>query len=100
MAMEKFITTTRLPWKGHSTTRTSTVWTNTGSTTKVPATTSSGNLVNDTKEGFGRLKLSNGELFEGEFRKDRIEGNGKFYTASGDIICGLWKDSKLVKVLD
>jgi hypothetical protein len=39
-------------------------------------------------------------VFEGEFRMDRIEGNGKFYTLSGDIITGLWKDSKLIKTFE
>ena len=55
--------------------------------------------MTDTKEGLGKLKLSNGEIFEGEFRHDMIEGKGKFFTVSGEIISGIWKESKLLTLL-
>jgi hypothetical protein len=45
------------------------------------------------------LKLSNGEIFEGEFKKDKIEGVGYFISMSGSKINGIWKDSKLIKLI-
>jgi hypothetical protein len=36
-------------------------------------------LVKDTKEGRGKIKLTNGEFFEGDFHNDRIQGFGKFF---------------------
>lgn len=40
-------------------------------------------MVADLKEGFGRLKLSNGELYEGEWKNDRVDGRGRFITIRG-----------------
>jgi hypothetical protein len=51
------------------------------------------------KQGKGRLKLSNGEIFEGEFKKDKIEGVGYFISMNGNKINGIWKDSKLIKLI-
>lgn len=42
-----------------------------------------GMLMKDTKEGRGKIKLSNGEEFEGDFSKDRIQGFGKYCTMHG-----------------
>ncbi len=42
-----------------------------------------GMLMHDTKEGRGRIRLSNGELFEGDFHNDRIQGFGKFHSQAG-----------------
>ena len=50
-----------------------------------------GEFSTDAKQGFGTIKLTNGEVFEGEFDKDVIEGRGKFYTLDGEIISGVWK---------
>jgi hypothetical protein len=58
----------------------------------------SGSLVTDTKEGFGKLRLSNGEVFEGEFKYDKIDGKGRFYTLGGGVVSGLWKENKLVSL--
>ena len=52
----------------------------------------------DAKQGFGTIKLTNGEIFEGEFDKDVIEGRGKFYALNGKIINGVWKENKLVEI--
>ena len=59
----------------------------------------SGELAKDSKEGRGRIKLSNGEVFEGDFQQDKIQGVGKFYSQDGKVIEGNWRDSKLVKVI-
>ena len=82
-----------------STTKTSTNSLSIGCIMKVQILLIKGNLVTDTKEGLGKLKLSNGEIFEGEFRHDMIEGKGKFFTVSGEIISGIWKESKLLTLL-
>ena len=56
-------------------------------------------LSKDTKEGRGRIKLSNGEVFEGDFHEDKIQGFGKFHSLDGTVIEGMWRDSKLIKVI-
>ena len=58
-----------------------------------------GNLIRDTKEGRGRILLTNGEVFEGDFYKDRIQGFGKFLRMDGLLIEGIWRDSRLVKII-
>ena len=57
-------------------------------------------LARDTKEGRGKIQLSNGETFEGDFQSDRIQGCGKFTKLDGVVIEGIWRDSRLVKVLN
>lgn len=36
-------------------------------------------------------------MFEGEFRDDKMDGEGKFTTRDGKVIHGFWKNSKLVQ---
>ena len=55
-----------------------------------------GNLVSDSKQGFGLIKFSSGEVFEGEFVNDKMEGKGKFHKKDGTIINGLWRGSKFI----
>jgi hypothetical protein len=59
-----------------------------------------GMLAKDTKEGRGRIQLSNGETFEGDFHNDRIQGFGKFTKLDGVVIEGIWRDSRLIKVMN
>lgn len=59
-----------------------------------------GMLVRDTKEGRGKIKLSNGEFFEGDFHNDRIQGFGKFTTRENKVIEGIWRESKLIKIIN
>lgn len=42
-----------------------------------------GDLVCDSKEGEGKLVLSNDEYYEGQFRNDKVDGRGKFVTKAG-----------------
>ena len=58
-----------------------------------------GSLVSDSKEGFGKIVLGNGEHYEGYFSSDRLNGEGKFTRKDGEVIQGIWKDSVLEKVL-
>lgn len=44
------------------------------------------------------MKLSNGELYEGEWKCDRVDGRGRFITIHGEIINGLWRENKIVKI--
>lgn len=59
-----------------------------------------GMLVHDSKQGRGKIKLSNDEVFEGDFHNDRIQGFGKFHTKDGKTIEGIWRESRLVKVIN
>lgn len=54
-----------------------------------------GQFKNDSKHGKGYIKLTNGEMFEGIFDHDMIEGNGIFYKRKGEIVIGFWIDNKL-----
>jgi hypothetical protein len=57
-------------------------------------------LMHDAKDGRGKIHLSNGELFEGDFHLDLIQGFGKFHTLDGRVIEGIWRESKLIKVIN
>ena len=54
-----------------------------------------GHFKSDSKHGKGYIKLTNGEMFEGVFDHDMIEGNGIFYKKLGEIVMGYWIDNKL-----
>ncbi len=58
-----------------------------------------GEFVLDNKNGKGKLTLTNGEVLEGEFREDFIEGEGTFHTVEGDAISGVWSKNTLVSVI-
>ena len=43
--------------------------------------------------------LSNGETYEGEFENDKVDGQGKFTTQTGEVVIGIWKNNRLLKTL-
>ena len=55
--------------------------------------------MSDSKEGIGKLVLSNGEFYEGEFENDRINGKGRFVGGDGQVVKGVWKDNRLMQIL-
>ena len=57
-----------------------------------------GDFKNDSKDGYGKIQLTNGEVFEGRFIDDAIEGEGAYYPMNGQPIFGLWKDNLLMKM--
>ena len=54
-----------------------------------------GSLVSDSKEGYGKIVLGNGEYYEGNFSGDRLNGEGQFTRKDGEVIHGIWKESIL-----
>lgn len=40
--------------------------------------------------------LSNDEFYEGQFRNDKVDGKGRFVTKNGEVIKGIWEESKLI----
>ncbi len=42
------------------------------------------------------LILTNGERFDGSFKRDMVYGKGKFYKLDGYVIEGLWEKNILV----
>lgn len=54
-------------------------------------------IQNDSKHGKGKIRLTNGEVFEGNFVFDSIEGEGIFYTNKGEAIRGSWRDNMLIE---
>ena len=54
----------------------------------------------DDKSGNnGRLVLSNGERYEGDFKNDMVDGKGIFYTLDNKKILGEWEANRLVRVI-
>lgn len=47
-------------------------------------------MSHDTKSGLGKLMLSNGEYYEGEFKNDLVSGKGTFFKQDGTIVKGVW----------
>ena len=56
-----------------------------------------GELVHDQKEGWGCLRLSNGECYEGNFLNDAVHGEGTYYPINQSPIKGVWRESVLVQ---
>lgn len=54
-----------------------------------------GEFCENAFSGKGELMLTNGEKFVGQFEEGRIQGEGIFYTLSGEIISGKWNDNIL-----
>lgn len=51
------------------------------------------------KEGVGKLTLSNGDFFLGEFEGDQANGLGVYYFKDGGKVVGIWKENKLEQQL-
>ncbi len=47
-----------------------------------------GQLVNDLKDGIGKLTSINGDKYEGGFKIDMKEGEGTLYYCNGDVYKG------------
>ena len=58
-----------------------------------------GELRSDAKEGKGKLILTNGEEYEGEFSKDMVHGVGVF-RSGGTEKKGIWENGKLKKLVE
>ena len=55
-----------------------------------------GQFLDDNKEGYGVMYLSNGDRFEGNFKDDMVHGQGVYICANGQRFGGEWWDNKLV----
>lgn len=51
------------------------------------------------KDGKGKLQFSNGEVFEGTFKEDMVEGEGVFYRRNRERIHGIWHENRLEEIL-
>jgi hypothetical protein len=47
------------------------------------------------KHGVGEFKFSNGNVYEGEFKADRINGQGRYTYSEGHVYEGNWKDGDI-----
>ena len=59
-----------------------------------------GHFEHDDKSGSGVLVLSNGEEFIGNFQRDMAEGYGEFTKINGEVQKGVWKQNKLVSIIE
>ena len=57
-----------------------------------------GDLRSDAKEGRGRLVLTNGQIYEGEFEKDMVHGSGVFKSDKSEKR-GIWQNGRLKRLL-
>lgn len=51
------------------------------------------------KEGRGKLSLSNGDSFDGNFENDTVEGEGVYTFAEGGQVHGVWRENRLERRL-
>ena len=59
-----------------------------------------GSFEMDYRSGHGKLILTNGQTFEGQFADDCLNGHGKFTTRNGEVIEGIWQDNLLIKLIN
>ena len=60
----------------------------------------SGNLdINGRHDGNGRLVFQNGDVYEGEFKKNQIDGQGTVIFQNGDVYTGLVKNGTVNSLL-
>ena len=51
--------------------------------------------INDSiKEGFGIIYYKNGDIYEGEFKNNKLDGIGIYYFKNGDRYEGEFKDGR------
>ena len=54
-----------------------------------------GTFLNDTRSGKNcQMRYDNGDVYEGDYKKNERHGNGKYLYANGDIYQGNWKDNR------
>ncbi len=54
-----------------------------------------GNYKDGLKHGVGKMKYPNGDVYEGEWVDNKMQGEGTYtYKKSGDIYSGSWFDNK------
>ena len=49
------------------------------------------------KHGIGIYLFKNGDVYEGGFIEGKKDGEGRYKMANGKLICGMWKDDKLIR---
>jgi len=57
-----------------------------------------GNWVAGARDGYGRYDWSNRAVYVGGFKFNGLHGNGTFYTASGDVISGIFEDNIFIGI--
>ena len=50
-----------------------------------------GEVKKDKAYGVGKFTFSDGSTYEGKFKKNKIHGKGKYITKSGEVFEGRWK---------
>jgi len=59
-----------------------------------------GGFSYDLREGTGTITFTDGSRFEGNFRGDKIDGYGKMYLGTGDLLEGIWVENRLSQILN
>jgi hypothetical protein len=53
----------------------------------------------DIREGFGIVKLSNGDSIEGNWEFNCLHGQADYKRHDGSVIKGFWKNNRLEKII-
>jgi hypothetical protein len=53
-----------------------------------------GDWKNDKMEGYGKFIYNNGDIYEGDWKDNKREGHGKYIYSNGNIYEGDWKNDK------
>ena len=53
----------------------------------------------DVREGFGIVKLSNGDSIGGHWSNNSLNGEAEYKRHDGKLIKGVWKNNRLEKIL-
>lgn len=51
------------------------------------------------REGRGIMVYPNGDIYEGEWKRDKKEGKGEFFDSNGNKYEGEWKNDELYRFL-
>lgn len=54
-----------------------------------------GEFQRDCKNGFGICHFTDGSRYEGKFKDDKFDGEGKFVKQEGENLYGVWKSNRL-----
>jgi hypothetical protein len=53
----------------------------------------------DVREGFGIVKLSNGDSIRGNWEQNSLNGQAEYRRHDGQVITGVWKCNRLERIL-
>ena len=59
-----------------------------------------GEVKKDKAYGVGKFTFSDGSTYEGKFKKNKFHGEGKYTTKSGEVFEGKWRRNRIRQKID